>query len=170
MTLTTFQKFLLVIFIQILVVVCLFAFNYSVVSTGKEIFLHIRPLDPTDPIRGDYVVFTFDISENYAYRSGEIPDGSDVYVPLCMNSAPYWQTCGEPQREITDTIDDVGKVFIKGKVQKNSIVFGIENYFIPEGTGRNINFNTYNAAAKVKVDQAGNAVLEKVYLDGKPWP
>jgi uncharacterized membrane-anchored protein len=50
------------------------------------------------------------------------------------------------------------------------IVYGIEEYFIPEGQGRNFSFWNKEAAARVAVDENCNAALKQIYIDGEPWP
>jgi uncharacterized membrane-anchored protein len=50
-----------------------------------------------------------------------------------------------------------------------SVEYGIEQYFIPEGSGSG-SIELDNAEVTVKVDRFGNAVLQQLYLDGEPWP
>jgi uncharacterized membrane-anchored protein len=66
-------------------------------------------------------------------------------------------------------------IFIKGKVvdvynDEIHIIYGIEDYFIPEGTGRDFTFLREEIAAKVEIDENGNAVLKQIYVNDKPWP
>jgi uncharacterized membrane-anchored protein len=70
---------------------------------------------------------------------------------------------------------DEGKIFIRGKVSSSygkriHIIYGIEDYFIPEGAGQGFTFWRQEAAARVSVDENGNAVLKQVYVNNKPWP
>jgi uncharacterized membrane-anchored protein len=50
------------------------------------------------------------------------------------------------------------------------VVYGIEEYFIPEGKGRDFRFGNKMASARIVVDDNGNAVLKGIIVDGKPWP
>lgn len=106
-----------------------------------------------------------------------------MYVVLFQNGK-YWTAERVQNNKPTED-----KLFIKGKIesgglenQNNSlsygnfnnsrihIVYGIEQYFIPEGKGQNFSFWDKEVAALVAVDDDGNAVLKKIYVDDKPWP
>lgn len=50
------------------------------------------------------------------------------------------------------------------------VVYGIEQYFIPENQGDNSVFWNKQAAASVAIDSNGNAALKRLYVDNQPWP
>lgn len=178
-------KLMIVVFLQVFIVLALAGIHYSVFKEGREIYLHITPVDPRDPLRGDYVTFQYDISTIPAeYANGESKGGQTVYVPLRKNGQ-YWTVAGVITRTLPrDPSPDV--LYLKGRVEGGGlllsdtdmfggagglrITYGIEEYFIPEGTGRTFNFFGKDAFAAVAVDSAGNAVLKQIYIDDKPWP
>jgi uncharacterized membrane-anchored protein len=184
--LTKQTKFVLAISLQIAIILLIVVFKLAILGSGTDILLKVSPVDPQDPLRGDYVAFQYDDISSlpfYYTRDQNIRNGDTVYVVLSQ-SGKYW--IGESFQK---SKPPAGKLFIKGKVESGGvenqpnifsyqrsvsdqlhIVYGIEQYFIPEGQGRNFNFLNKEVAARVAVDDSGNAVLKQIYVDGKPWP
>lgn len=165
-------KFIAAVVFQVVVVLVIILFKTSVISQGAEVLLQIQPVDPTDLLRGDYVTFRYVISttNTSVFSYSPVRVGDMVYVPLAP-TGDYWSVSGR----IGKSPDTEGNVFIRGTVSRVygsgvSIQYGVEEYFIPEGEGRNVNFWRRNAAAKVSVSADGSAVLRQIYLDGQPWP
>ena len=183
--LTKQTKFILAIVLQVAVVFAIIIFKLSVLTGGTEILLKIVPVDPRDLLRGDYVTFQYDISNidsYYAYANNtQITNGDAVYVIL-RQGGKYWSA-----QNVQKTKPTGNELFVKGVVRSGgiesqagsfqdfsasrlNIVYGIEQYFIPEGTGQNFSFWNKEAAARVAVDDNGNAVLKQLYVDDKLWP
>ncbi len=172
--LTKKTKFISAIVFQLIVIFTIIIFKVSVSIGGFDVLLEIEPVDPRDPFRGDYLTFRYsDLSiidlTNFDFAPVEV--GGTVYVPL-VKSAKYWTA----QRGIEKNRSEVdgSKLFIKGKVtdvrgSSVSLTYGIEEYFIPEGTGRDFSFFSREAHSKVAIDQNGNPVLKNVYVDDKPF-
>ncbi len=181
---TKLTKYIIAITIQIMIILVIIIFKYSILSGGTEVFLRILPVDPRDFLRGDYVTFQYDISSLPYYLSQDPINNQDtVYVELDDNHT-HWIA-----KKIYKTHPQDGKVYIKARVisgannplDKNlnrqfrnyteiKVVYGIEQYFIPENKGKNFNFNNKNSYAKVVIDDQGNAVLKQIYIDDQPWP
>lgn len=170
-------KFFIAIILQLIIIFGIIIFKISILSGGSEVLLRIAPIDPRDPLRGDYLTFEYTIStaSTYNFAYSEIKEGDKVYVSL-VKSGTYW-IIGDKIEKIKPV--DSKNIFIKGTVsrvfsgrwnnQQVNIVYGVEQYFIPEGTGRDFDWRK-EASARVKIDKAGNAVLKQIYLDDKPWP
>lgn len=178
-------KFILAISLQVIIIFATVIFNLSVTANGTEIMLRINPVDPRDMLRGDYANFEYDISylnPFYAFEE-QIKNGDTIYVVL-WKSGKYW-SAGRIQKSKPME----GELFIKGKVESGGteskanqssypgydtpmlhIVYGIEEYFIPEGKGQNFSFWDKESAAMVVIDNNGNASLKSIYVDGNPWP
>lgn len=186
MIMTKLTKFILAITTQIVIIFALIIFKVSVLTGGTDVFLRIQPVDPTSPFRGDYATFQYDISNlgSYLFDGLQIRNGDTVYVVLGQ-SGKYWIAQSVQKNMTTGS----NQIFIKGKVASGGlesqsdlfpsqrfggsrihVVYGIEEYFIPEGKGRNISFWNKEAAARVAVDENGNTVLKQIYVGGKPWP
>ena len=171
--LTKQTKFIIAVAVQLIIIFSIIIFKIAVLTGGTEILLRIEPVDPRDPLRGDHLTFSYKISNlrSYLFNYSPIREGDTVYVPL-KRRGKYWTAVFGVQK--TKPIDEE-KVFLRGKIsrvygKRIHIIYGIEDYFIPEGTGQNFTFWRQEVAARVSVDQNGNAVLKQIYVNGKPWP
>ena len=183
---TKLTKFTLAIALQVIIIFAIIIFKVSVLTGGTEVLLKIAPVDPTSPLRGDYATFQYDISnlDSYLLNGSQVRNGDTVYVVL-YQSGKFWAAQSASLSKPTGNY----QIFIKGKVANGGvesqsgilpyqpsgssrihIVYGVEEYFIPEGKGRNFSFWSKEAAASVAVDESGNAALKRIYVDGKPWP
>jgi len=122
-----------------------------IVQTGTEILLKTEPVDPRDLFRGDYVVLRYEISRiNHVYANN-IKEGDWVYVILSLdanNVAHVLNVSKRPPRN---------GVFIKGRViNRNAdsidVEYGIESYFISEGSGHEIERHLNDTLVRVVVD------------------
>ena len=203
-------RFVLAILLQVAIVGILILFKFAILSGGTQVVLDIAPVDPRDPLRGDYVTFTYQnistISRyqlrepvnpagtgRYSYpiispNKVEVDVGDTVYVWLKErkrgSSRGSMYVTGASVKEPVDE----NQLFIKGTVtsvssgslfnnsfrsnQSNNITvsYGIEEYFIPEGSGTQSDLFRRGAQAVVKIDDEGNAVLEYLLIDGEKWP
>lgn len=176
-------KFILAASLQFAIIFLIIIFKLSILTGGTDILLRIAPVDPRDVLRGDYVTFQYYISntDSYYANSQQIQNGDKVYVIL-RPSGKYWDFGGVQKNKPQDS-----SLFIKGVVESGGvgnqndfsqyrgnsrlhIVYGIEQYFIPEGRGQNFNFGNREAAARVAIDGEGRAAIQKIYVDDKPWP
>ncbi len=141
------------------------------IITGKEVLLKLRPVDPRDLFRGDYVVLNYDISNVSAstVHMGTAPvEGVDIYASLDVSSGLGVVTA------IESTKPKAG-IFIQGTVQRVShdrltVRYGIESFFVPEGRGREFERITGRGlSAKVAIDNSGGAVIKGLVVDGKDF-
>jgi len=186
MEITKQTKFILAIVLQILIIFGIIIFKMIVLTGGTEVLLKIEPVDPRDPFRGDYVTFRYDISnlDFYLFSNKQIKNGDTVYVIL-QKDKKYWTA--QTVQKTKPTAEN--QIFIKGKVVSGGsmsqaetfshqrfsrpdlhVIYGIEEYYIPEGKARGFSFWNKEVVAKVSVDENGNAVLKQIYVDNKVWP
>ncbi|MEQ1651343.1 MAG: GDYXXLXY domain-containing protein, partial [Hyphomicrobium sp.] len=123
----------------------------TLLRSGREIVLQVQPVDPRDLFRGDYVILGYAISPvsispeaNGAPLDG-IMRGAPVYVTLSPDASGAWAVKQlSPAYPSSAAASDI---VLKGLVQhvwqgakqgekQYSIKYGIESYFVPEGTGR----------------------------------
>jgi uncharacterized membrane-anchored protein len=179
----------LALIVQLAIIGSLVLTHYTTVTTGRAVFLKIAPVDPRDPLRGDYLTFTYDISRIDTGRFVDPPKkGQTVYVALSREGGPLWVVTAQVTAKLpvagqrggpTDYTPDT--VFIRGVVQdvatspatgleEAHVVYGIEEYFVPEGKAARFPIANENAVGKVLVDNDGKGLLQQVYLNGVPWP
>ncbi len=143
--------------------------------TGDTVLLRVVPVDPRDMFRGDYVTLGYDISR---VTPGQIKGlakpfqdsrGQVVYVTLVPAADGVHFKGGEASVDRPSS----GK-FIRGTLDRwNRITFGIESYYVQEGTGHD-----YEAAvrqghlsAEVAISPDGQAALRGLRIEprsGRP--
>lgn len=183
---STKLKFTIAVALQIAVLAFIIIYKTSISLGGTEVILRIEPYDPRDPFRGDYITFRYsDLSSlpgHYyrGYYDQELQEKDIIYITLEQRGKYHLPNEIFEQKPTDQTL------FIKGTVENLNYsssygdenkyldtinaTYGIEEYFIPEGTGQNIFFDDKETAAKVAIDENGNAVLKEIYINGKLWP
>jgi uncharacterized membrane-anchored protein len=143
---------------------------------GQIILLETQPVDPRDLLRGDFVRLNYKISdvprdEFSPPLTGDLPAGTTVYVALVSNGTnEFWKLARASRERL---VPSAGEVLLCGKSQwtwRNSagaihIEYGIERYFVAEGTGN----PRGKLTAQVAVSRSGSANLKEVFVDGKPY-
>ena len=171
------KKLAIVVGIQLLVLFSVIGFKQYTIWTGETVLLKVQPIDPRDPIRGDYATVRYEISsiapdevvwDEDAPRCCEAP----VYVELQRQDDGYWTAIAvHGGRDHTRD----GTELIKGEVQDTyamgsqpmQITYGIEDIFVPEGSGSQLPTGSdHTIAVAVKVDRFGNAVPRYFVVDG----
>ncbi|MDF2935040.1 MAG: hypothetical protein K0Q90_413 [Paenibacillaceae bacterium] len=129
-------------------------------ANGRAIKLELAPVDPRSLLQGDYVVLSYTISrpEWGEAKLKELEEGAKVTLVLAPDAEDVYQL---------DRIYEAGgllkeeEVLIRGKWDGyRSFEYGIEHYFIPEGTG--IDLERQARYAEVKVSAKGDAILVRL--------
>jgi len=151
------------------------AVQERVLSQGKLILLETRPVDPRDLLRGDYVILNYAISDiSVGAFSGErtnaVSTGEPVYV-LLQKQGEFHQVV----RASTKSLEAVGdQVVLKGvgrywrndtRQQTTRVEYGLERYYVREGTGNPIGKLT----VQVAVPASGRGIIKQVFVDGIPY-
>ncbi|HET6614863.1 MAG TPA: GDYXXLXY domain-containing protein [Dehalococcoidia bacterium] len=172
-------KLALVVGLQVLLLLSLIGFKQYTVWTGETVLLKVQPVDPRDLLRGDYITVRYDISTiDLDDVAGDDYVGGTAYVELREDRDGYWDAVAvhdDRARSFDDT------VLIKAHViewnlnhrtgsERIELDYGIEEVFIPEGSGNQLSFGDgHVVAVEVKVDRWGNAVPRRFYVDGEPF-
>lgn len=150
----------------------------TLLRDGREIVAEVIPVDPRDIFRGDYVIL------GYNFGRGEVPvpvgtvTGDKVYVTIKEAAPQQWEVVSASSTHTQPA--DPSQVVLKGIVNyvgatpenelpKASIRYGIENYFVPEGTGLDLEkqVREKNIAAVLAVGQSGDVAIKALMVDGK---
>jgi uncharacterized membrane-anchored protein len=172
---------------QTLVLVAMIGMRQWTLATGVPVELETEPVDPRSLFSGDYVRLGYKISQ---LRFDELKGDTGfkrydrVFVALAPDG-PYWKAQGVYRQRVSVP---EGQVAIKGEVQSVSdmlwdqganvtrqignmnVVYGIENYFVPEGEGRDLERPRAGEkiTIRVAVDRFGNAGIKAVLVNGNP--
>lgn len=188
-------KFAIAVGLQVAVILLIILFKLAILTGGTTVRLRIEPVDPRDPLRGDYVTFRYaDLSSIQLYGStpSGVREGANVYVPL-RRSGQYWVSTNRILASSPDA-EDGAELFLRGQVTAVTgntqdvetwkqpsnrnwgvttvhVTYGIEDYFIPENSGRTLPWGrNAQLSAEVAVDDQGRGVLKGLYANSKPWP
>lgn len=151
----------------------------SLLANGREIVAEVVPVDPRDFFRGDYVIlgYRFSTGTDIALPLG-VHKGDAVYARLKQSGPAQWDVSSVTQ----DHPGAVGadEVVLKGRVdwvrrdkpedpaQVGRLRFGIENYFVPEGTGRALEKQVLEKRieAVLAVGDSGDVAIKGLKVDG----
>jgi uncharacterized membrane-anchored protein len=148
----------------------------SLLANGREVVLEVMPVDPRSLFRGDYVILGYDISRLNA-PSPTPHRGDDIYVTLQKGAGDTWSAVASSPQPPVGTGPD--QVVLKGRVDYISspaqgpaqafVHYGIESFFVPEGTGRELEalVREKKLSAIVAVGAGGDAGIKGLVVDGK---
>ncbi len=158
----TEYKRLIIGILVILVIAGGFIFYLSwPLLTGTTVILDTRPVDPFDPLRGQYMTINYEIGT--VEFEGDIRQGDKIYVILKPDENNIWRlekaTLTKPQHG----------TFIRGTVTRvrgnsTNIKYGIEQFFFE----RDADVPTRDITVEAKVDSSGKARLVNLLQNGEP--
>lgn len=151
----------------------------SLLKTGREIVVEVIPVDPRDIFRGDYVVLGYAFSQApLAAIEGKVERGDALYVMLREKADRHWEAA-KASAAYPAAVEQ-GAAVLKGRVEyvwtaegatapEARIRYGIESYFVPEGTGRALEelVRDKKIFAVLAVGDDGTAAIKGLEVDGK---
>ncbi len=144
---------------------------------GREIVLPIVPVDPRSLFRGDYVILSYPVSTvpgTFVTDEMRKQKPQAAYITLAK-TGDEWQPTG---LSLTRPQVASDQIVLKGRPRfgwwpsrpngQLNLRYGIESYFVPEGTGRALEklARDKKLAALVAVDARGNAAIKGLMIDG----
>ena len=156
----------------------------TLLKTGREIKMQVLPVDPRDIMRGDYVTLGYGLTPMTLTEAqidgplGSIARNSPAFVTLHQGSENTW-TVGKVSATYPNAVS-AGDVVLRGRVSQRwdggtpgtvhlNVDFGIEKFFVPEGTGKPIEQQVRDkkTLALVSVGPDGEAALKGLIIDGE---
>jgi uncharacterized membrane-anchored protein len=119
----------------------------AILRSGTEVMLEVRPIDPRDLLRGDYVVVGYTISNlDKSLFGGETREDYSgphtVYVRLARGADGLWEAAAARLDSPFDAPGADGEVDIRGiasyfppDLTPVPVDYGIERFYLPEGEG-----------------------------------
>lgn len=148
-----------------------------ILRVGQVILLETQPVDPRDLLRGDYVRLNYKISDVPREKffpppgTNELAPGATVFVALTpAGTNGFYQVSRASRERFTP---ESNEIILRGAVADSwrnragfvHVAYGLEQYFVPEGTGNPHGKLTVQAA----VAKSGRANIKEVLVDGKPY-
>lgn len=134
---------------------------------GREIRLPLEPVDPFDPLRGQYLALGYAI--NNPSRLPGLPKDLKEHQPVFVLLEEQATGVAVPVRASTSPLQaGGGQTVLRGRVEGGRIVYGIEAYFMERGAS--VDTRLTGALARVKVLPDGRASVVGLLKDGKPLP
>ncbi|MCA1060776.1 GDYXXLXY domain-containing protein [Rossellomorea aquimaris] len=139
--------------------------NETLLQNGETILLELQPVDPRSLLQGDYVELNYTISQ---IEDTAIDENGPITIVLRQNILGIHEYTGVYRfngRWNAPYEKKPGDVLLNGKVTSSwddsvQVTYGIEHFFIPEGTGRNVERNV--RGAQVKVSDKGDGILVRL--------
>lgn len=164
--------------VQLVIIFGMVLHHFLLISFGQTVVLQIQPVDPRDPLRGDYVTFEYDITTIDGARLDVTPSvGMRIYIPLYKSGvvwrADNWDIATEiPSDDARPYVSGVIKSFSDTEYESYNlrVAYGIEEFFIPENAGKGVSFWDKDVKAVVQVGDDGSSSITHLVVDGKQWP
>jgi uncharacterized membrane-anchored protein len=177
-------RILIVLVLQAIALAWMIGDRQSMLDAGRVVTLKVVPVDPRDIFRGDYVVLNYDVSRvdvHVVAGDDEFQSGDTAYVTLKQNGE-YWGAVAISHKPPTDAS---GLVTLKANVSYQdpvvaapnagdlarwvSLSYGVESYFVPQGTGHAIEEEARKGvlSVDVAVDANGRAAIKAMRRAGK---
>jgi len=135
-------------------------------SSGYPIHVRTAPVDPRDLLRGQYLELSYDFSrvERLA-DTGRPPNPGDEVWFVLRSEGEYHVPEAAFARRPTEM--GAGRVAIVGRADRWRILYGIEEYYVPEGSPTPARSET---TVRLRVGKDGKTRIETVMVKGVPWP
>ena len=176
----TTLRVLIIVALQTIALAWMILDRQQMLDSSSTVTLKVVPVDPRDLFRGDYVVLSYDISRlDMSKLEGPkaTAPGNTIYVRLrrtndtwtavALSNAPEKPTDTQVTLKAQVTSMDAPGA---GASQFITLSYGIESYFVPQGTGRAIEEAARKGTITIDaaVDDDGRAAIKAIRQDGKP--
>lgn len=133
---------------------------------GASILVRVVPVDPRDLLRGQYLNLAYEFSRPWDSTVAhlQIPSDAPVWVVLRREGRFHVPQRLSLARPVVLEADEVA---FQGYAHGRSYAFGVERYFVPEGTATP---PARDLTVRLRVGPAGTVRIERVYVNGAAWP
>ncbi len=138
-------------------------------GTGQSILVKTQPVDPRDLLSGQYMRLGYDFNR---FPSGkEFSPNDNVWAslsPVTENGRTCYQFTGCSRTKPIAATLRAGDIVIRGRAEnRRRASFGVERYFVPEGTETP---NMRDVTVRLRIGTDHRARIEEVYVKGIAWP
>lgn len=136
------------------------------VTSGESILVKVVPLDPRDLLRGQYLRLGYEFSRPWDFTAARVQVPADGPVWVVLRRAGEFHVPARLALERPTTLGP-GEVALRGRARYGRYEFGVEQYFVPEGSATPA---VSDLTVRLRVTASGTARIEQVYVKGVPWP
>lgn len=134
-------------------------------GVGSTILVRTAPVDPRDLLSGQYINLGYEFSRSSSLSDPGLKQGSPVWVVLREEEGFFVPRTFSYSRP---SALGPGEVVIKGRVGHwGRYEFGIERYFVPEGTPTP---PARSLTVRLRIGDDYVPRIEQVLVNGQPWP
>jgi uncharacterized membrane-anchored protein len=167
--------FILVILFQIGVLGFMIAQQELILHKGAKVLLKCKPVDPRSLFSGDYVILSYEISAidqkffdatDTRFRSR---NPNEIFVALKKNPGNDFWSVAFASKDFKK-LKARYSVVIRGTSEtwdNSRVKYGVENYFVPQNQGLQIEKNLSDVSVEVAVSEKGESAISKLFIDGK---
>lgn len=159
----------------------------TLLNSPTEVVLKTTPVDPRDIFRGDYVILSYEIS-SFHTENTEIPESIKVgdFAYVLLNTSQVPATPIKVLEKAPENLSE-NEAIIRGKVYFHDremestrgqscpdctnffISYPIDSYFVPEGTGAELEQYRDERALGVIValNEEGDAAIKGLMIEGE---
>jgi uncharacterized membrane-anchored protein len=179
-----FQRLLIPLLLQTFLILLLPLQNLYIQLTGKTIILQTISFDPSDSGRGYWIDLSYDISHPQILRKlpgwnelvEKFPGNNKQYYPVAEGTNLYvvmeqHKNRWKPLRIFTQLPTSLpnNQIVIRGKYFYDTVVYGIEKYYMPQPENEKFSLQTSTRQAKptlieTRIDDQGQAVPVKMQI------
>jgi uncharacterized membrane-anchored protein len=169
-----FKLFILVLALQTAWLLGTVAVQEHALANGKIILLETQRVDPRDPLRGDYLILNYKISDVPTNRflppvKKDLLYGTKIYVALAPGTNQFYEVVKASTNEFAPSANEImlgGQSDERwGSTNSIHVIYGIENYYVAENTGH----PTGKLTVQAVVPDSGHPKIKEVFVDGKPY-
>jgi uncharacterized membrane-anchored protein len=174
--------FIVIVALQLMVLGAMIGQRTRLLKNGKQVLLKTEPIDPRSLFSGDYVLLRYEIStldikllQIEKDKKARLRRNDVLYVALEKEqNGIYWHA-----RAVSDDLNKLKKkypVVIRGKLDQRyfsiykdtfQVRYGVENYFIPQFEGLEIERKIGAVSVEVAVTASGESGIRKLFIEGK---
>ncbi|MEW9668595.1 GDYXXLXY domain-containing protein [Ammoniphilus sp. 3BR4] len=174
------KKFIIFVFLQVFVLTFMAGSHYAVQWYGEDVRLKTAPVDPRDLFYGDYVILNYEISEIdiSKFKGNQQPEAGDTLYILVKKEGDYYEiVSAHPDRPTPATDEQVlqGKVDYvirdwdpqqgeTDQILTVRVIYGFERYYVPEGTGKELEDKRGQFDVIVKVSPWGQQLSDIKFI------
>lgn len=141
-------------------------------ATGREVVLRVAPVDPYNPLKGYYVTLGYDIGQPSAILNApDLQEDDVIYTIVERQDSGVWEPVGLERTLPTDLPSN--RAAIRGRWHERRILYGIEEFSIPESKRQviadDLNKNRNEARVDVKVAANGEAALLRLRIQERVY-